>query len=71
MQALRNPHPNHPLVGEILSWLTNITVHLELSIFFRWVPGHIGIIEQVDDLAILAVNLDTSEEPMVCQGFET
>ena len=54
------------MVGEILSWLTNITVHLELSIFFCWVPGHIGIPgnEQVDDLAKLAVNLDTSEEPM-------
>ena len=66
MQALKKPHPNHPLVGEILSWLTNITVHLELSIFFCWVPGHIGIPgnEQVDDLAKLAVNLDTSEEPM-------
>ena len=33
MQALKKPHPDHPLVGEILSWLTNITVHLELSIF--------------------------------------
>ena len=66
MQALKNPHPDHPLVGEILSWLTNITVHLELSIFFCWVPGHIGIPgnEQVDDLAKLAVNLDSSEEPM-------
>ena len=51
---------------EILSWHTNITVHLELSIFFCWVPGHIGIPgnEQVDDLAKLAVNLDCSEEPM-------
>ena len=40
---------------------TNITVHLELSIFFCWVPGHIGIPgnEQVDDLAKLAVNLDS------------
>ena len=66
MQALKNPHPDHPLVGEILSWHTNITVHLELSIFFCWVPGHIGIPgnEQVDDLAKLAVNLDSSEEPM-------
>ena len=25
MQALKNPHPDHPLVGEILSWHTNIT----------------------------------------------
>ena len=66
MQALKNPHPSHPLIGEILSWHTNITVHLELSIFFCWVPGHIGIPgnEQVDDLAKLAVNLDSSEEPM-------
>ena len=66
MQALRNPHLDHPLVGEILSWLTNITVHLELSIFFCWVPGHIGIPgnEQVDELAKLAVNLDTSKEPV-------
>ena len=65
-QALKNPHPDHPLVGEILSWHTNITVHLELSIFFCWVPGHIGIPgnEQVDDLAKLAVNLDSSQEPM-------
>ena len=65
MQALNNPHADHPLVGEILSWLTNITVHLELSIFFCRVPGHIGIHgnEQVDNLAKLAVNLDTSEEP--------
>ena len=39
MQALKKPHPDHPLVGEILSWLTNITVHLELRIFFCWVPG--------------------------------
>ena len=38
MQALKNPHPDHALVGEILSWHTNITVHLELSIFFCWVP---------------------------------
>ena len=57
MQALKNPHPDHPLVGEILSWHTNITVHLELSI---GIPGN----EQVDDLAKLAVNLDSSEEPM-------
>ena len=63
MQALKNLHPGHPLVGEILSWLTNITVHLELSIFFCWVPGLIGIPgnEQVDDLAKLAVNLDSSD----------
>ena len=66
MQALKNPNPDHPLVGEFLSWHTNITVHLEHSIFFCWVPGHIGIPgnEQVDDLAKLAVNLDSSEEPM-------
>jgi hypothetical protein len=66
MLALKKHHPDHPFVEEILSWLTNITVHLELSILFCWVPGHIGIPgnEQVDDLAKLAVNLDTSEEPM-------
>ena len=66
MQSLKKTHPDHPLVGEILSLHTNITVHLELSIFFCWVPGHIGIPgnEQVDDLAKLAVNLDSSEEPM-------
>ena len=65
-QALIKHHPDHPLVEEILSWLTNMTVHLELRIFFCWVPGHIGIPgnKQVDDLAKLAVNLDTSEEPM-------
>ena len=62
MQALKNSHPDHPLVREILSWLTNITVHLELSVFFCWVPGQIGIPgnEQADDLAKLAVNLDTT-----------
>ena len=72
MQALKNPHPDHPLVGEILSWHTNITVHLELSIFFCWVPGHIGIRgnEQVDDLAKLAVNLDSSEEPMLFKDLK-
>ena len=66
MQALKKHHPDHPLVEEILSWLTNINVDLELSIFFCWVPGHIGIPGnvQVDDLAKMAVNLDTSEEPM-------
>ena len=66
MQALKNPHPDHPLVEEIFPGLLNITIHLELSIFSCWVPGHIGIPgnEQVDDLAKLAVNLDTSEEPM-------
>ena len=64
--SFEKTHPDHPLVGEILSWLTNITVHLELSIFFCWVPGHISIPgnEQVDDLAKLTVNLDTSEEPV-------
>ena len=27
MQALKNPHPDHPLAGEILSWLTNIIIN--------------------------------------------
>ena len=68
MQALKKKHPDHPLVGEILSWLTNITVHLELSIFFCWVPGQWSYrhswYKQVDDLAKLAVNLNTLEELM-------
>ena len=72
MQAMKKAHPDHPLVGDILSWHTNITFHLELSIFFCGVPGHIGIPgdEQVDDLAKLAINLDTSEEPMFFKDFK-
>ena len=54
------------------TWLTNITVHREFSIFFCWVHGHIGIPgqEQVDNLAKLAVNLDTSEESMFFKDWK-